>query len=918
MTSENQPQAGLPLDEPISDSLIAEPEPEPEKLAPELKLSEIFSKDVIAAVKYNPKSRFARHALCWRQAGFYPIPGTPANKQPLGFGKDELTALMENPESIDDKMILEWGKKHSEATVLLLTGHNLIVVDVDDPAKAKEAEADFGQPFFTVSTGRKEGAGHWYFRPRKPRVQGKDPKDSAIHSRIGIYGEKTVDIKGYHSYVVAPGSLHVGGNVRYRGSMVVSPDLLGSLPTISVSAVQRAGAQYREAADATRKETYEAGKPENWEILKNDPFVRWMETRAGDPGLCPGYDSWRGLSTNLIAALGEKAAHEHYLRISKMDDRPEKPTASEIERDFRKARKSVALAGPLTYDFLRMNGYSGEIPSYRAPCSIVGRVLRERNRKEKEKEGIAILPKADQLTISLDLVAWMGEDWVNWQGDWREWTGRAWEVVPDAQVTSMVMDRYAKAIVKDEEDQETPVFLSASAIEGIIRLAKAKRYRADFGRNGAYVAFQDGSWIEWTKEKGTVKHESKDVKPEDMILAEHVLPFPCPDMTNYKPPKLLLSILEKAWEGEADKDARVTFLREWLGVALLGQSTRMERHILAWGPPATGKSTILGALATMFPPSLCASVPLQDFSSQFRAFPLAFARINLVDDNQDRELLSTGPANAILTGKAPVQFERKHRQPIRITPTAGHLISLNTLPPVADRTGAFHRRWVVLTFDRVIPPGERKIGIQEELMMEAPSIVLWALVGGTRALTRGFYTLPSSSAEAISEWQERDDNVRQFEGECMELPKGKEQWETLTKVHLTYSDYARKNGGNPVGNRRLAGLLRDMGWRVKKSDKGIMVMCKLKPPFTEDIDPILEAAFPPSPKTMVLRALDEIPTPPENRKGTVETAYTMAEKEDWSTLLSCLRASVQEGTEGASEALARVEGILAGKGVARA
>lgn len=115
------------------------------------------------------------------------------------------------------KEICKWASTHSSACWLLdaMAGSpvgDLDVIDVDDLSDLQWALATFGTTPLTVSTGRVGGGVHLYYRRDPSRA--RDEYGSMAGLVDPNSGRKTkVDLRTWHGYAIAPGSLHKSGRV---------------------------------------------------------------------------------------------------------------------------------------------------------------------------------------------------------------------------------------------------------------------------------------------------------------------------------------------------------------------------------------------------------------------------------------------------------------------------------------------------------------------------------------------------------------------------------------------------------------------------------------------------------------------------------------------------------------------------------
>ena len=92
-----------------------------------------------------------------------------------------------------------------------------------------------------------------------------------------------------------------------------------------------------------------------------------------------------------------------------------------------------------------------------------------------------------------------------------------------------------------------------------------------------------------------------------------------------------------------------------------------------------------------------------------------------------------------------------------------------------DQDDGFWRRWIILTFNRVIPKEEytSKLELQQRITDDLPNLAKWAIAGAQRIIKRNEYIAPPSSKETLNEWKINTDQVAQFV-KCATIKPGEE------------------------------------------------------------------------------------------------------------------------------------------------
>ena len=93
------------------------------------------------------------------------------------------------------EQIREWWDEYPDANIGLAAGHNLIVLDLDNP-KAEQRAVDLGMP--TTVTAHTPHGSHRFYRK---------PPDMIVGNAAALFGVRGIDRRGDHGYVAAPPSV---------------------------------------------------------------------------------------------------------------------------------------------------------------------------------------------------------------------------------------------------------------------------------------------------------------------------------------------------------------------------------------------------------------------------------------------------------------------------------------------------------------------------------------------------------------------------------------------------------------------------------------------------------------------------------------------------------------------------------------
>lgn len=378
-----------------------------------------------------------------------------------------------------------------------------------------------------------------------------------------------------------------------------------------------------------------------------------------------------------------------------------------------------------------------------------------------------------------------------------------------------VVTRYAGAPIYAGPDEVRPLKVSNGFANGAVSLIESTTRKRDFfARRAAGCGFRngflraDGAWL--------------DKSPDTRILETEVLPL------TYRPVDHFDEIVATAprWsqflmdlfahDDDAIEKARV--IMQFVGATMLGIATRYEKALLLWGPRAgNGKSTLMRIIAQLFAPRARCSVPPHLMGERFENVPLATARINMVNDMPDAEIIDAGNLKAIVSGDE-MQFNPKNQPPFQAAPRAGHIFATNTLPHVRDRSRGFWRRMLVVSFNRQFDDSPDRDPDMARKVLEEREAIAAACLRCALDLSQTGYDEPPSSIEVTQSWERSVNNVREF---CSQFEAVTSFYDGVrgTILYDAYKLFCEAEGlKNVRGRNRFIEDLRAADW-AQGSDK---------------------------------------------------------------------------------------------------
>jgi putative DNA primase/helicase len=317
-------------------------------------------------------------------------------------------------------------------------------------------------------------------------------------------------------------------------------------------------------------------------------------------------------------------------------------------------------------------------------------------------------------------------------------------------------------------------------------------------------------------------HQSPDAK--DVIACSNgLLHLSTLQLTPHSPTFFNQSSLPCAYEPAADAPAEwirflndlygddtesIETLQEMFGY-LLSSDTSLHKLFLIVGPPRSGKGTIARVLTQLLGPSNVISPTLSSLSVNFGLQGFIGKTVAIVPDahvSSKTDKVAIQERLLSISGEDSQTIDRKFMDAWTGRLSTRFLILSNELPAIADVSGAFASRFIILSLRRSFA-GREDHGLTDRLIAQLPGILNWALVGLERLAKRGHLKQPLSSRDAVLELEEATSPVKAFvRGRCLVGPQHSVRPDDLFRAWL---DWCAASGRDNPGNvQRFARDLR--------------------------------------------------------------------------------------------------------------
>jgi phage/plasmid-associated DNA primase len=311
---------------------------------------------------------------------------------------------------------------------------------------------------------------------------------------------------------------------------------------------------------------------------------------------------------------------------------------------------------------------------------------------------------------------------------------------------------------------------------------------------------------------------------EDLVLQDHssdygmiyTLPFRyLPEESGNSPH--FLNFLQDSWGHDDDYEAKKMALQEALCVTLFGLGPRYQRVVLCQGVAKSGKSQLLKVAQSLVPDNAKSFVPPNDWADRFLPTMMHEKLINVCGELSEKRRIDGQRFKDIVDG-AEMSGQLKGGQIFKFRPVCTHWFASNHTPKTEDTSEGFNRRWLILEFNRPVPPERRRTDLGDLIVSEErEAIVAWAVEALPRLLLANEYTLPASHKQLLREIAQENNSVRFFmqESPTVQIVVGSsEKTSDLTSENKLYKEYWSfcfgPGGAKPVGSRVFRARMREM------------------------------------------------------------------------------------------------------------
>jgi putative DNA primase/helicase len=247
------------------------------------------------------------------------------------------------------------------------------------------------------------------------------------------------------------------------------------------------------------------------------------------------------------------------------------------------------------------------------------------------------------------------------------------------------------------------------------------------------------------------------------------------------------------------------------------RNMNLEKLLFLYGGGANGKSVFLNVIRGLVGEEQCCEYSLEGITgSEYQRAELGNYLLNVSSE------ISTRMGKDIfkkLASREPLQARHPYGRPFTVKDYATSIFAMNELPKDVEQTGAFCRRFLIVTFDVWIPDDEQEQDLARRIIDSEMSGVLNYLIEGVKSLlAAGKFEIPATVQTTVDKFRQDSDTVLVFLDENGYRPCV-EPWKPLREMYKSYREQCLDGGHRPASKTTFAQRLRSRGYTVIKNGK---------------------------------------------------------------------------------------------------
>jgi len=251
-----------------------------------------------------------------------------------------------------------------------------------------------------------------------------------------------------------------------------------------------------------------------------------------------------------------------------------------------------------------------------------------------------------------------------------------------------------------------------------------------------------------------------------------------------------------------DDPGKAIALQDFSGYCFLHEIP-FEKCLFLVGNGANGKSVFIKTLTKIIGFENTCSLDPQVFGEdKFLLGSLKDKLLNICSELSSNKEIAANIFKKAVSGDL-IQADQKYlRTPFKFFPIAKHVFSMNEIPVITDRSFAFERRLIVVTFNQTFKGDHVDYQLDKKLEKELSGIFNWAMEGLDRVMTDySGITETLSMKTDRQKFIQKVNPVLMFVDERCNLDENQSVWKT--EIYTRYAEWCKESGLKQLSKMRF-------------------------------------------------------------------------------------------------------------------
>ena len=245
---------------------------------------------------------------------------------------------------------------------------------------------------------------------------------------------------------------------------------------------------------------------------------------------------------------------------------------------------------------------------------------------------------------------------------------------------------------------------------------------------------------------------------------------------------------------------------------ILYRSAVYEKAIMLYGNGDNGKSVFIKLVETFVDTQNCSHVPLQELDNdKFSSADLFGKLVNTFADLKSQKLMTTGNFKTLVSGDS-VRAQKKYGQPFTFRNYSKLIFSSNRIPDSDDKSQAYYKRWLILSFDKVFYGATKDTNLINKLTTpdELSGLLNLALIA-LRQLRKDGGFKDVSIEKVRKEYEYNANTIKAFLEEKCVVDLASSNSTPTVYLYNEYENYCAAKGARPLDMNVFGARLKEYG-----------------------------------------------------------------------------------------------------------